>query len=289
MSIVPPLRPEVPDPEPQRSRWVVVLLVGGLILFVILCSFFWTSLRRTQDELRAASQRIETLASTQESLNKDLMQSREETQTAREQARAAQERAAKSEQAEAEADKQAAQAQVAKAAADQQTVHAQQQAQHAREELDQIRKTRQEELNRMQEALSKVVVTHRTADGMVIDLSNDSFKFDFDKAALRAENREVLSRLAGILLVSHGYRLQIYGYTDDVGTDEYNLGLSARRAEAVHDYLAKSGISPEIMTTKGFGKSSPRVKATTLEARERNRRVEIGIVDTVIKYPEQAQ
>jgi len=43
------------------------------------------------------------------------------------------------------------------------------------------------------------------------------------------------------------------------------------------------------MTTKGFGKSSPRVKATSLEARERNRRVEIGIVDTVIKYPGQAQ
>ena len=138
----------------------------------------------------------------------------------------------------------------------------------------------------MEEALSKVVATRRTSDGMVIDLSNDSFKFDFDKAALRPENRELLSRLAGILLVSHGFRLHIYGYTDDVGTDEYNQGLSQRRAEAVHDYLAKSGIPLDIMNTKGFGKSSPRVKAASLEARERNRRVEIGIVDTVIKYPE---
>jgi outer membrane protein OmpA-like peptidoglycan-associated protein len=242
-----------------------------------------------QDQLQTASQRIETLAGKQEILNEDLKQSRDQTKVAREQTRAAEERAARSEQAQAASDKQAAQAQTAKALADQQVLNAQQQAQHAREELEQIRKTREEELNRMQEALSKVVVTRRTPDGMVIDLSNDSFKFDFDKAALRPENRELLSRLAGILLVSHGYRLHIYGYTDDVGTDAYNQGLSQRRAEAVQDYLAKSGISTEIMTTRGFGKSSPRIKATTLEARERNRRVEIGIVDTVIKYPGQVQ
>jgi len=136
----------------------------------------------------------------------------------------------------------------------------------------------------MQEALAKVAATRRTADGMIIDLGSDSFKFDFDKATLRPENRELLSRLAGILLASHGYRLHVYGYTDDVGTEEYNQGLSERRAEAVREYLAKSGIPSEIMSSKGFGKSSPRVKATTQQAREKNRRVEIGIVDTVVKY-----
>jgi outer membrane protein OmpA-like peptidoglycan-associated protein len=287
MSII-PISSEPPNPGRRGSRWFVLPLVVGLILFII-CSFLWTRLRRTDDQLQAVSRRLETLANTQESLNSDLRQSREQTQAAREQSRAAEERAVKSEQAQAEATKQAAQVQAAKTLADQQMLHAQQQAQTAREELDQIRKTRAEELNQMQEALSKVVVTRRTPDGMVIDLSNDSFKFDFDKAALRPQNRELLSRLAGILLVSHGYRLHIYGYTDDIGTDQYNDGLSERRAEAVHDYLAKSGIPPEIMTTRGFGKSSPRVKATSLEAREKNRRVEIGIVDTVIKYAGQAQ
>jgi outer membrane protein OmpA-like peptidoglycan-associated protein len=287
MSII-PISSEPPSPRRRRSRWFVLPLLGGLILFT-LCAFFWTRLTRTEDQLQAASRRIETLASNQESLNSDLRQAREQTQVAREQSRAAEERAVKSEQAEAEANKQASQVQAAKTLADQQVLSAQQQAQTAREELDQIRKTRQEELNQMQEALSKVVVTRRTPDGMVIDLSNDSFKFDFDKAALRPQNRELLSRLAGILLVSHGYRLHIYGYTDDVGTDQYNDGLSERRAEAVYDYLAKSGIPSEIMSARGFGKSNPRVKATSLEARERNRRVEIGIVDTVIKYAGQAQ
>jgi outer membrane protein OmpA-like peptidoglycan-associated protein len=287
MSII-PLSSEPPNPGRRGSRRFVLPLVAGLIVF-ILCAFLWMTLRRTNDQLQAVSGRLDSLASKQESLNSDLRQSQEQTQAAREESRAAQERAVKSEEAQAVANQQAAQVQAAKTLADQQMVHAQQEAQTARAELDQMRKTRAEELNQMQEALSKVVVTRRTPDGMVIDLSNDSFKFDFDKAALRPENRELLSRLAGILLVSHGFRLHIYGYTDDVGTDQYNEGLSERRAQAVHDYLAKSGIPPEIMTTRGFGKSSPRVKATTLEARERNRRVEIGIVDTVIKYAGQAQ
>ena len=117
--------------------------------------------------------------------------------------------------------KEVVQAQAAKTLADRQPVNAQQQAQNACEELEKSRKNREEELNRMQEALSKVAVTRRSADGMVIDLSNDSFKFDFDKATLRPENRELLSRLTGIFLVSHGYQLHIYGYTDDIGTDEH--------------------------------------------------------------------
>jgi len=288
MSIIPPISSEPPNPARPASYWFVLPILVGLILS-ILCTFFWMRLKRTDDQLQAASQRLELLASKQETLDSDLRQSVKQTQAARAQSRAAQERAVKSEQAQAEASKEAAQAQAAKTQADQQALHAQQQAQTAREELDQIRKTREEELNQMQEALSKVVVTRKTSDGLVVDLSNDSFKFDFDKAVLRPENRELLSRLAGIFLVSHGFRLHIYGYTDDVGTDQYNAGLSERRAQAVSDYLAKSGIPADIMTTRGFGKSSPRVKATSLEARERNRRVEIGIVDTVIKYPGQAQ
>ncbi|HEY3837582.1 MAG TPA: OmpA family protein [Bryobacteraceae bacterium] len=211
----------------------------------------------------------------------------DETHAAREQAKAAENRAAKSELAEAAATKESAQAQAARTLADQQTVQARQQAQNAREEVDQMRKTRAEELNRMQEALAKVAATRRTPDGMIIELGNDSFKFDFDKAILRPQNRELLSRLAGIFLASHGYRLQIYGYTDDVGTDQYNQSLSERRAKAVSDYLAQSGVPVEIMSTKGFGKDTPRVKGSSLEAREKNRRVEIGIVDTLIKYPEQ--
>ena len=289
MSIVPPIEPDVPHAERRTSYWLLASVVVALISFPLLSWFFWMRLQRTEVQLQSALQRLEMLASKQESLSTDLRQSREQTQTAREQTQAAEERAAKSELAQAQAAKEAEQAQAAKMLSDQRALHAQQQAQNAQEELIQIRKAREEELDRMQEALSKVAATRRTADGMIIDLGNDSFKFDFDKTTLRPENRELLSRLAGILLASHGYRLHVYGYTDDVGTDEYNQGLSERRAQAVRDYLAKSGIALEIITTKGFGKSSPRVRAKSPEAREKNRRVEIGIVDTVIKYAEEVR
>ncbi len=289
MSIIPPVAPDVPDAKRRVSHWLLASLVVELVALILLSWFFWARLQRTQDQLQSVLQRLEMVARKQRSLDKDLRQAREQTQSSREQAQAAEARATMSEQARAQAAKEAEQAQAAKMLSDQRALRAQQQAQTAREDLDQIRTAREVELNRMQEALSKVAATRRTSDGMVIDLGNDSFKFDFDKATLRPENRELLSRLAGVLLASHGYRLQVYGYTDDVGTDEYNQGLSERRAETVRDYLVKSGIPPEIMTTKGFGKSSPRVKRNSQEAREKNRRVEIGIVDTVIKYGDEVR
>jgi len=65
-----------------------------------------------------------------------------------------------------------------------------------------------------------------------------------------------------------GYSIAVYGYTDDIGTQTYNLQLSQRRAEAVRDFLVQTGISPTTITSsKGFGKADPRVRATA------NRRV----------------
>jgi outer membrane protein OmpA-like peptidoglycan-associated protein len=57
----------------------------------------------------------------------------------------------------------------------------------------------------------------------------------------------------------------------------------------VADYLVKAGVPSEIITRKGYGKSSPRAAGQTREARQKNRRVEIGIVDTIIDYQGIAQ
>jgi outer membrane protein OmpA-like peptidoglycan-associated protein len=169
-----------------------------------LSAFFWIQLQGVQSRLQTTTRQIEALTHQQEVFNSDLIRSLDETRKAREQTKAAENRAARSDAAGAQAAEQATQAQAARALADQQTAAARQQAQNAREELSQMRKAREEELNRMQEALSKVAATRRTADGMIVELGNDSFKFDFDKATLRPQNRELLSRLAGIFLASHG-------------------------------------------------------------------------------------
>ena len=94
----------------------------------------------------------------------------------------------------------------------------------------------------------------------------------------------MLSRIAGILLVSKGYGLSVFGYTDDVGTKEYNQKLSERRAEAVRNYLVQAGIEAAIVNTKGYGKTNRLVAGQTEQARAKNRRVEIALTDSEIKY-----
>ncbi|MCG6921791.1 MAG: OmpA family protein, partial [Acidobacteria bacterium] len=98
-----------------------------------------------------------------------------------------------------------------------------------------------------------------------------------------------LSRIAGILLTSSDYTVSVNGHTDDVGTVEYNQKLSERRAEAVRDYLVEAGVPEGILSVTGHGKSRPLVPGTSEEARARNRRVELGIVNTRVLYGREAR
>src|SRR5262245_33935442 len=151
-------------------------------------------------------------------------------------------------------------------------------------EADEIRKRAEAEVNRLEEALGKIAETRRTALGLVMNLGSDHLKFEFDKADLRPEDRELLSRVAGILLTSHDYTISVNGHTDDVGTVEYNQKLSERRAQAVRDYLVKAGLSADILSVEGHGKSRPLVAGNSDAARAKNRRVELGIVNMQIRY-----
>ena len=161
-------------------------------------------------------------------------------------------------------------------------------AELARQEAATIREERRRELDRLYDALSEIAETRRTALGLVMNLGSDAIEFDFDRADLRPQNRELLSRIAGILLTSPGLSIYVYGHTDDVGSDVYNLDLSERRARAVTDYLIEAGIDPRIISATGYGKSSPRVAETTSEARAKNRRVEIAIVDITLEFKGEA-
>jgi outer membrane protein OmpA-like peptidoglycan-associated protein len=170
----------------------------------------------------------------------------------------------------------AAQAQSAlQAAAD-----AQKQATQAQQKAEEYRKQREEELQQAQQALGQIAETHRTAVGLVMTLGEKSVRFDFDKSEIKPQYRDILNRIAGVLMTLKQYSISVYGYTDDVGTPEYNLKLSGRRAEAVRNSLVQAGIKPGVITAKGFGKSDPRVKGDSPKARAANRRVEIGIVDS---------
>jgi outer membrane protein OmpA-like peptidoglycan-associated protein len=161
---------------------------------------------------------------------------------------------------------------------------AKQTAAKAQAEAEAIRKRAEMEVNRLEAALGQIAETRRTALGVTMNLGSDHLKFEFDKADLRPEDRELLSRVAGILMTSHDYTVSVNGHTDDVGSDAYNQKLSQRRAQAVRDYLVKAGLSPDILSVEGHGKSLPLVRGTSDAARAKNRRVELGIVNTQIRY-----
>lgn len=209
---------------------------------------------------------------------------RKQAEAAKEAADTGREQAVAAEQAAAAGRAQAlARAQKAAEEAQQATEKAQQ----AQDAMLRMRRERQKELDEMQQALNRVVPTRRTPNGMVIVLHDATFRFPFDSASLNEKDRELLSRIAGILLVSKGYGLSIYGYTDDIGTAEYNQQLSVKRAQAVEKYLEKAGLDASIMHVKGFGKADPLVPGDTPAARAQNRRVEIALADSSIQYVRQ--
>jgi outer membrane protein OmpA-like peptidoglycan-associated protein len=183
-------------------------------------------------------------------------------------------------EAQKDAEASRAQADVAR----QEATSAQETAARAQAEAQEIRKKAQEEIDRLHSALGNIAETRYTALGLVMNLGGDHLKFEFNKAELRPEDREVLSRVAGILMTATDTTISVNGHTDDVGTDVYNQTLSEKRAEAVRDYLIKAGLPAEILSVTGHGKSRPLVPGSSDAARAKNRRVELGIASTRLVY-----
>ncbi|MGB9771424.1 MAG: OmpA family protein [Candidatus Kapaibacteriota bacterium] len=102
--------------------------------------------------------------------------------------------------------------------------------------------------------------------------------FDFDKYELKPESYPELDRVVKILEDNPDFKIHIEGHTDSIGTEEYNLQLSRKRAESVRNYLVSKGISIERISVFGFGASLPVATNETEEGRALNRRVEIYFV-----------
>ena len=101
--------------------------------------------------------------------------------------------------------------------------------------------------------------------------------FDFDKATLRPESTSELERLMKFLNDIPSMKIEIAGHTDSKGADDYNLKLSANRAQAVVDHLTKNGIASSRLTAKGYGETKPIAGNDTDEGRQLNRRTEFEI------------
>lgn len=108
-----------------------------------------------------------------------------------------------------------------------------------------------------------------------ISLRMNNIFFDFDKSALRPESYHELNRWVDVFKKNTELNAEIQGYTCSIGTEEYNMGLSERRATAVVNYLVSQGVARNRLTMKGFGETRPAASNETREGRELNRRVEV--------------
>lgn len=102
--------------------------------------------------------------------------------------------------------------------------------------------------------------------------------FDFDDSALRADAVATLRRNAGILSGKPDARIEIQGHTDERGSEEYNLALGQRRAEAAKRYLLDLGVARSRIETKTFGEGMPAVRGHDESAWSKNRRDEFVVL-----------
>ena len=117
----------------------------------------------------------------------------------------------------------------------------------------------------------------QTDRGIVLTLGD--VLFEFDKAELMPGGFRAVNKLATFLNEYETRNVLIEGHTDSIGTQEYNIDLSRRRAEAVRSALMEKGIARDRAITKGYGKSYPVASNETEAGRQQNRRVEVIILD----------
>ena len=123
--------------------------------------------------------------------------------------------------------------------------------------------------------LNTILQTRDTARGLIVNMSD--VLFDTGKYTLLPGAREKLSKVAGILIAYPGLDIAVGGYTDNVGTDQFNQGLSEQRASSVRDYLVQQGVPGNSITANGFGNTLPVASNDNSAGRQENRRVELVV------------
>jgi outer membrane protein OmpA-like peptidoglycan-associated protein len=103
----------------------------------------------------------------------------------------------------------------------------------------------------------------------------ENVNFEFDSARLTASSTAMLDEGVAILKRHTDLKVEIAGHTDSQGSEQYNQGLSERRAQAVADYLISHGAKADNITVNGYGESQPVADNSSKEGRAANRRVEL--------------
>lgn len=101
--------------------------------------------------------------------------------------------------------------------------------------------------------------------------------FDFDKSEIKPQAAEILDEVVAKIMESAEYDLTVAGHTCNIGTEQYNQGLSERRAQAVVKYLLNKGVNNAFVGAEGYGELQPAYPNTTIPNKQKNRRAEMEI------------
>lgn len=129
-----------------------------------------------------------------------------------------------------------------------------------------------------------------TTAGSLVDASGceivtgviEGLEFEPNESELSVDSRLILSKMVDALLRYPEVVISVEGHTDNRGSAVDNLELSKQRVLSVVRYMVSQGMSPDRIKPYGYGESRPRAANATPEGRERNRRIEINIVEGLL-------
>ena len=146
----------------------------------------------------------------------------------------------------------------------------------AQAEADRLAREEAERVARQREADSLAALSRATEE--VRATLAAMIHFDYDKATIRSEDASVLDQKIAILQANPNLRIRIGGHCDERGSDEYNLALGNRRAQAAKQYLTSHGIDGSRIETQSFGEERPMADGHDESAWAQNRRDEFEII-----------
>lgn len=137
---------------------------------------------------------------------------------------------------------------------------------------------REEAEKKFSELNSALIQVSKDARGTIISMSD--ILFDVGKATLTTDLKTSLAKIAGILTIYKDANVLVEGHTDNVGGEEYNQKLSEKRASNVMEFLINTGgIAAARLNSQGHGFSKPIADNATKEGRQKNRRVDLVVMD----------
>ncbi len=117
----------------------------------------------------------------------------------------------------------------------------------------------------------------RVGDDLILNMPGN-VTFDVNQSSIRSDFYDVLNSVVLVVKEFDKTNLEVSGYTDSTGSDQYNQELSERRAASVGSYFTSQGVASGRVWTRGFGERDPVADNDTPAGRERNRRVQLKLI-----------